>query len=101
MSVVVMKCEPGKLCQEEDIVFNSENANATTDQFRGLVTLLEPDLSKKNCSVLIDDLNIWMSGNYMVGVNGVKNGRPAVVRRPLTKPIKVTGLNHCYFHCLF
>ena len=94
-----MRCESG-LCREEDIVFNSENVNATTDQFRGLVTLLEPDLSKKNCSVLIDDLNIWMSGNYMVGVNGVKNGLPRRVRNALTKPIKVIGMNYCSFHCL-
>ncbi|XP_035760067.1 sialic acid-binding Ig-like lectin 14 [Neolamprologus brichardi] len=70
------KCEASKKrCSDADIIFYS---NKNTDKkaqsgFEGRVSRLEPDVSQKNCSIIINDLKESDSGSYQLRVTGVRN----------------------------
>uniref|UniRef100_I3IZ09 B-cell receptor CD22 n=1 Tax=Oreochromis niloticus TaxID=8128 RepID=I3IZ09_ORENI len=76
--VVWYKCEAAKhSCRETDIIFHS---NKNTDKkaqaaFEGRVSRLEPDVSQKNCSIIINDLKDSDSGSYQLRVTGVRDGK--------------------------
>uniref|UniRef100_A0A8C2ZKE3 Ig-like domain-containing protein n=1 Tax=Cyclopterus lumpus TaxID=8103 RepID=A0A8C2ZKE3_CYCLU len=72
--VVWYKCEPPKgRCGDADVIFhtNENNNNKVQAEFLGRVSLLEPDVSQKNCSIIINELTESDSGKYQVRVNSV------------------------------
>lgn len=72
------KCDASQhSCSDADIIFHS---NKNTDKkaqsgFEGRVSRLEPDVSQKNCSIIINDLKESDSGSYRIRVNGERNWR--------------------------
>uniref|UniRef100_A0AAZ1XI16 Ig-like domain-containing protein n=1 Tax=Oreochromis aureus TaxID=47969 RepID=A0AAZ1XI16_OREAU len=72
------KCEASqKFCTDADIIFHSNKNTDTKAQsgFEGRVSSLEPDVSQKNCSIIINDLKESDSGSYQLRVHGVLNGK--------------------------
>uniref|UniRef100_A0A3B4GFF1 B-cell receptor CD22 n=1 Tax=Pundamilia nyererei TaxID=303518 RepID=A0A3B4GFF1_9CICH len=72
------KCEASQhSCSDADIIFQS---NKNTDKkaqaaFEGRVSRLEPDVTQKNCSIIINDLKESDSGSYQFRVTGELNGK--------------------------
>uniref|UniRef100_A0A3P9BN68 Immunoglobulin domain-containing protein n=1 Tax=Maylandia zebra TaxID=106582 RepID=A0A3P9BN68_9CICH len=72
------KCEASqKLCSGSDRIFHS---NKITDkkaqaEFEGRVSRLEPDVTQKNCSIIINELKESDSGSYQFRVTGELNGK--------------------------
>lgn len=75
-SAVWYKCEPPKQnCTDPEIILHLNNTNPKAQSgFGGRVSLLEPDLSQRNCSLLINDLTESDSGSYQFRANGTLNG---------------------------
>ncbi|XP_029307819.1 sialic acid-binding Ig-like lectin 10 [Cottoperca gobio] len=72
--LVWYKCEPLKSrCGDSDIVFHTNKKNNIQSRFMGRISLLEPEVSQKNCSIIINDLTVSDSGSYQLRVNGVRN----------------------------
>ncbi|XP_026225953.1 sialic acid-binding Ig-like lectin 5 [Anabas testudineus] len=68
---------------------NSSNNEKIEPEFKGRVSLLEPDVSKKNCSIIINDLRESDSGSYQLRVN-VLNQKPTVTVPPLIEGHQTT-----------
>lgn len=75
--IVWYKCEPTKQrCGDSDVIFHTKKNNRKVQPgFTGRVSLLEPDVTLKNCSIIINDLKESDSGLYQLGVNGVVSGQ--------------------------
>ncbi|XP_014908570.1 hemicentin-1-like [Poecilia latipinna] len=79
--------------QKESRVFNSDNDKDTEAGFKGRVSLLEPDVSQRNCSIMINDLTESDSGNYHFRVKGNMNGKSDGFSYRKTTDVSVSGLS--------
>ncbi|XP_031601787.2 sialic acid-binding Ig-like lectin 10 isoform X2 [Oreochromis aureus] len=69
--IVWYKCGPYTRCDYDyEIIFHSKNNIPVRYGFEGRVSLLEPDIRQKNCSIIINDLKESDSGSYRIRVNG-------------------------------
>lgn len=96
-NIVWFKCEPQKRkCSESDIIFHT-NRNKVQPEYLGRVVELDPDVSRRNCSILINDLTSFDSGSYRLRVNGLYKDKPDGFALPKSTTISVNGKNKCDF----
>ncbi|XP_062254421.1 sialic acid-binding Ig-like lectin 12 [Platichthys flesus] len=71
--IVWFKCEPTeRRCGDGDMIFNSDpSSDKVQSAFKGRVSLLESDVSQKNCSIIVNDLKESDSGAYQVRVEAL------------------------------
>ncbi|XP_038163074.1 sialic acid-binding Ig-like lectin 11 [Cyprinodon tularosa] len=74
--IIWFKCEnPQNPCSNSDPVFHSDKSNTDIQSgFKGHVSLLEPDVTHRNCSIIINDLRKSDSGYYLLRVEGDRRG---------------------------
>ncbi|XP_059195060.1 sialoadhesin-like [Centropristis striata] len=88
--MVWYKCE-GR-CRDQDIILDSDNNNMVQSGFKGRVSLLEPDVNQKKCSIIINDLTESDSGSYQLRVNGFSYGYRSGFNFPTKATFSVKGL---------
>ncbi|XP_077950850.1 sialic acid-binding Ig-like lectin 14 [Gasterosteus aculeatus] len=88
------KCEPLKQkCANPVLIFHSNKNNDTVQaRFKKRVSLLEPDVRLKNCSIIINDLTESDSGSYQLRVEGVNNRKANGLTFTQKVKISVKGL---------
>ncbi|XP_064804581.1 sialic acid-binding Ig-like lectin 5 [Oncorhynchus masou masou] len=70
-----LKC-PDEQCSikvETDSIFHSMNCSIAQEGYRRRVALLETDLTKKNCSMIINDITKTDDGDYKLRLSGTLN----------------------------
>uniref|UniRef100_UPI0037E91A1E sialic acid-binding Ig-like lectin 5 isoform X2 n=1 Tax=Semicossyphus pulcher TaxID=241346 RepID=UPI0037E91A1E len=72
-NIVWFKCENSNMCEVSEAIFNTTKPNKVLSGFKGRVSLLEPDVSQKNCSIIINDLTVSDSGSYQFRVEEFKS----------------------------
>ncbi|KAM6936297.1 myelin-associated glycoprotein-like [Lycodopsis pacificus] len=91
--MVWYKCEPyQRRCGDSDVILHTNNNNKVQSVFKGRVSLLEPDVSQKNCSIIINDLTESDSGLYQLRVNGLLNDAESGYTFPPRANVSVKGL---------
>ncbi|XP_077382925.1 sialic acid-binding Ig-like lectin 5 [Festucalex cinctus] len=75
-SIVWFKCSQSKnRCSDSEIIFHSKNSDKALDGFQGRVRMLEADVTRKDCSIIVNDLTPSDSGAYQMRVNGLLANR--------------------------
>ncbi|XP_054483010.1 myeloid cell surface antigen CD33-like [Anoplopoma fimbria] len=91
--MLFMKCEPStKTCKGPDIIFSTDENNQVQSGFIGRLSLLEPDMSQRNCSIIINDLTESDSGSYQLRVEGSLNNEKKGFTFQLKSTVSVKGL---------
>ncbi|XP_053288201.1 sialic acid-binding Ig-like lectin 14 [Pleuronectes platessa] len=73
LHIVWYKCESTKQrCGDGGMIFHSNTfSDQVQSEFKGRVSLLESDVSKKNCSIIVYDLKESDSGTYQLRVEAL------------------------------
>lgn len=112
-AIVWYQCDPSKdKCGDSDIIFHSKKTNINAQSkvqsgFKGRVSSLESDVSQRNCSIMINDLNESDSGSYQFRVNEYVNGRTDGFTYPPRSTVSVKGMksyinnNHVVYRWCF
>ncbi|XP_031646617.1 sialic acid-binding Ig-like lectin 14 isoform X1 [Oncorhynchus kisutch] len=102
---VWFKCPKGKCDEDKIIIFHSNKPSKAQEGYKQRVSLLETDLTKKNCSVIINDISENDAGEYQFRLPGSNTSqkkvkitvsaltqKPSVLTPPLTegKPATLT-----------
>uniref|UniRef100_A0A3B3TYB0 Ig-like domain-containing protein n=1 Tax=Poecilia latipinna TaxID=48699 RepID=A0A3B3TYB0_9TELE len=88
--IIWYKCDTAR-CYYPEIIFHSDkNKENIQPGFKGRVSLVEPDVAQKNCSIIINDLKESDSGSYQLRVEGNSTKDPSVMIPPLTEGQLVT-----------
>lgn len=92
LNLTWFKCESTKSkCGETDIIFHSNKRNIQ-DGFKGRVSLLEPNVRLRNCSIMVNDLTESDSGSYQLRLNGKYYGRPDAFKFLVKATVSVEGM---------
>ena len=92
-SIVWFKCESARSCGDGYMIFHSNTSSDEVQQaFKGRVSLLESDVSQKNCSIIINDLKESDSGKYKLRVNAEPSS--GSFGFDLKATVSVKGMNH-------
>ncbi|XP_021416527.2 myeloid cell surface antigen CD33 [Oncorhynchus mykiss] len=83
----------GKRKKVNHIIFHSKNSSKAQEGYNHRVYLLEPDLTKGNCSVIINDIRENDAGQYQFKIKGrtfkltvtALTQKPSVLTPPLTE----------------
>ncbi|XP_061633432.1 vascular endothelial growth factor receptor 1-like isoform X2 [Phyllopteryx taeniolatus] len=76
-SVVWFKCSQNKSrCGDSEIIFHSKNRGKVPNDFRDRVRMVEADVSRMDCSIIVNDLTPSDSGAYQLRVNGLLLNKP-------------------------
>ncbi|KAK2844930.1 hypothetical protein Q5P01_011589 [Channa striata] len=93
-SIVWYKCESSKpRCTLSEIVFTTNHKYKVQSAFKERVSLLEPDTSQNNCSIIINDVKESDSGSYQLRVNGLKFGNKYGFTFSTRATVSVKGLS--------
>uniref|UniRef100_A0A3B3TY62 Ig-like domain-containing protein n=1 Tax=Poecilia latipinna TaxID=48699 RepID=A0A3B3TY62_9TELE len=72
--IIWYKCDTAR-CYYPEIIFHSDkNKENIQPGFKGRVSLVEPDVAQKNCSIIINDLKESDSGSYRLRIEGKATG---------------------------
>jgi len=87
-------CDSSTKCGDSDIIFHSNKLNTKVQSlFKGRVSLLQPDVSQENCSIIIiNDLTESDSGAYQLRVNGLLYGKATGFTYPERAVLSVKGM---------
>jgi len=101
--MVWFKCEPFKTKCGDIIFHTNKNNKKVQSEFLGRVSLLEPDVMKRNCSIIINNLTESDSGFYQLRVNGVKYGKEDGFTFSTRATVSVKGMKsynkYIYWRC--
>ncbi|XP_061676403.1 sialic acid-binding Ig-like lectin 5 isoform X2 [Syngnathoides biaculeatus] len=76
-SIVWFKCSQSKGgCGDTEIIFHSKNRSKVSNDFRYRVWMSEIDVSRRDCSIMINNLKASDSGVYLLRVNGLLSNKP-------------------------
>lgn len=89
--ILWFKCESQQECDKPVIIF-SQDDNGVQDGFKGRVSLLEPNLVERNCSIIINDLTESDSGSYQLRLAGFMFFLQRELPRPLRSTVSVKGM---------
>uniref|UniRef100_A0A8C7JR20 B-cell receptor CD22 n=1 Tax=Oncorhynchus kisutch TaxID=8019 RepID=A0A8C7JR20_ONCKI len=104
-AAIWFKCPKGKCDEDKIIIFHSNKPSKAQEGYKQRVSLLETDLTKNNCSVIINDISENDAGEYQFRLPGSNTSqkkvkitvsaltqKPSVLTPPLTegKPATLT-----------
>ncbi|XP_047217727.1 sialic acid-binding Ig-like lectin 12 isoform X1 [Girardinichthys multiradiatus] len=85
--IIWYKCDRIKCSDSHTVVHSDKNNENVQVGFKGRVSLLEPDVTQKNCSIIINDLNESDFGSYQLRVEGYES------HEKFTYTVKKTNLS--------
>lgn len=93
LNMIWFKCDTfTSKCRESDIIFHPNERNVQ-DGFKGRVSLLEPDIRLRNCSIMVNDLTESDSGFYQLRLNGENfYGNPDAFTLLVKATVSVEGM---------
>ncbi|XP_038832972.1 uncharacterized protein si:dkey-24p1.7 [Salvelinus namaycush] len=96
-NAIWFKCPTNDRCnKDKTIIFHSETPHKAQEDFKQRVSLLETDLTKKNCSVIINDIRENDAGKYQFRTLGGSFTNPQKMKITVTaltqKPSVLTPL---------
>lgn len=87
------KCDSSKSGNcDSDVIFHTNEDKTVQPEFKGRVSLLEPDLGQNNCSIIISNLTQSDSGQYQIRVQGFVDNKPKGFTFNRKVKVSVTGM---------